>query len=171
LQLHPHVVLTDEMLRPELQGMDSFIEGMDNIIATQKRVAGHYFADGSIESACPPLKALLHIMRDDHYEGKTLDHQDIRALFTRESVLASDWYRARLAAKQRVDERLWQRHVDYLEKFLLNPSYAGVAERMGIAQRLEDARAKLAEVQSPGYADSLAGMTGAEPAVVAAGGG
>jgi hypothetical protein len=162
---HPHVVLTDEMLRPELQGIDNFIEGMDNIIATQKRVAGHYFADGSIESACPPLKALLHIMRDDHYEGKTLDHQDIRALFTRESVLASDWYRARLAAKQRVDERLWQRHVDYLEKFLLNPSYAGVAERMGIAQRLEDARAKLAEVQSPGYADSLAGMTGAEPAV------
>jgi hypothetical protein len=42
---------------------------------------------------------------------------------------------------------------------------------MGIAQRLEDARAKLDEVQSPGYADSLAGMTGAEPAVVAAGGG
>jgi len=138
---------------------------MDNIIATQKRVAEHYFADGSIAWACPPLKALLHIMRDDHYEGKTLDHLEIRALFTRESVLASDWYRARLAAKQRVDIRLWERHVDALEKFLANPSYATVAERMGIARRLQDAQVKLAEVQAPAYVESLVGMTGAEPAV------
>jgi hypothetical protein len=162
---HPHVVLTEEMLKPELQGMETFVEGMDNIIATQKRVAEHYFADGSIAWACPPLKALLHIMRDDHYEGKTLDHPEIRALFSRESVLASDWYRARLAAKQRVDIRLWERHVDALEKFLANPSYATVAERMDIAKRLEDARLKLAEVQAPAYVDSLVGMTGAEPAI------
>ena len=162
---HPHVVLTEAMLKPELQGMETFIEGMDNIIATQKRVAEHYFADGSIEWACPPLKALLHIMRDDHYEGKALDDPEIRVLFTRESVLSSDWYRARLVAKQGVDVRLWQRHVDYLEKFLRNPSYAGVAERMGLAARLGDARTKLAEVHAPGYSDSLVGMTGAEPAI------
>jgi hypothetical protein len=164
---HPHVVLTDSMLKPELQGMDAFIEGMDNITATQKRVAGHYFADGSIAWACPPLRALLHIMRDNHYEGKTLDDPEIRALFTRESVLASDWYRARLAAKQRIDARLWEKHVASLENFLRNTSYAAVAERMGIAQRLEDARAKLAGVTSAGYVESLLGMTGAEPAVPA----
>ena len=162
---HPHVVLTEAMLKPELQGMETFIEGMDNIIATQKRVAEHYFADGSIEWACPPLKALLHIMRDDHYEGKALHDPEIRVLFTRESVLSSDWYRSRLVAKQVVDVRLWQRHVDYLEKFLRNPSYAGVAERMGLAARLGDARTKLAEVHAPGYIDSLVGMTGAEPAI------
>ena len=162
---HPHVVLTDGMLQPELQGLETFVEGMDNIVATQKRVAEHYFADGSIAWACPPLRALLHIMRDDHYEGKTLDDPEIRTLFTRESVLTSDWYRARLAAKQRVDERLWQGHVDYLEKFLRNPSYAGVAERLDLATRLEHARARLAEVQAPGYVDSLVGMTGAEAAI------
>ena len=162
---HPHVVLTEEMLKPELQGMETFVEGMDNIIATQNRVAEHYFADGSIAWACPPLKALLHIMRNDHYEGKTLDHPEIRALFTRESVLASNWYRARLAAKRGVDVRLWSRHVEYLEKFLCNPSYAGVAKRMDIAKRLEDARVKLAEVRSPSYVDSLIGMTGVEPAI------
>ena len=162
---HPHVVLTDGMLQPELQGLETFVEGMDNIVATQKRVAEHYFADGSIAWACPPLRALLHIMRDDHYEGKTLDDPEIRTLFTRESVLASDWYRARLAAKQRVDERLWQGHVDYLEKFLRNPSYAGVAERLDLATRLEHARARLAEVQALGYVDSLVGMTGAEAAI------
>ena len=140
---------------------------MDNITATQKRVAGHYFADGSIAWACPPLRALLHIMRDNHYEGKTLDDPEIRALFTSESVLVSDWYRARLAAKQRIDARLWETHVAYLENFLRNTSYAAVAERMGIAQRLEDARAKLAGVNSAGYVEGLVGMTGAEPAVPA----
>ena len=162
---HPHVVLTDDMLKPELQGLEAFIEGMDNITATQKRVAGHYFADGSIAWACPPLRALLHIMRDDHYEGKTLGDPEIRALFTRESVLSSDWYRARLAAKQRIDARLWEGHVAYLENFLRNTSYAAVSERMGIAQRLDDARAKLAGVNSAGYVESLVGTTGAEPAV------
>ena len=79
---HPHVVLTGEMLRPELQGLETFVEGMDNIVATQKRVAAHYFSDGSIEWACPPLKVLLHIMRDDHYEGRTLDDPEIRAMFS-----------------------------------------------------------------------------------------
>jgi len=164
---HPHVVLTDDMLKPELQGLEAFIEGMDNITATQKRVAGHYFADGSIAWACPPLRALLHIMRDDHYEGKTLDDPEIRAFFTRESVLSSDWYRARLVSKQRVDTRLWERHVAYLENFLRNTSYAVVSERMGIAQRLDDARGKLAGVNSAGYVESLVGMTGAEPSVPA----
>ena len=162
---HPHVVLTDEMLRPELQGMEFFLEGMDNIVATQKRVAEHYFADGSIAWACPPLKVLLHMMRDGHYEGNGLDDPEIRAMFRRESVLASDWYHARLVAKQGVDARLWERHVQYLERFLRNPSYAGVAERIGIAKRLEGAQAKLAEVHAPDYAGRLIGMTGADPAV------
>jgi hypothetical protein len=89
----------------------------------------------------------------------------IRAMFMPENVMSSDWYRARLAAKQRVDIRLWERHVDYLEKFLRHPSYAGVAERMGIADRLESARAELAAVHAVGYLDSLTGMTGAEPAI------
>jgi hypothetical protein len=162
---HPHVVLTEDMLKPELQGMDSFAEGMENIVSTQKRVAEHYFSDGSIAWACPPLKALLHIMRDGHYEGKTFDAPEIRTLFTRESVLASDWYRARLLAKQGIDARLWERHMDYLEKFLGNPSYAGVAGRMGIKDRLAKARLKLAEVHSAGYVDHLVGMTGVEAAL------
>ena len=162
---HPHVVLTEEMLRPELQGLDLFVEGMENVVATQKRVAAHYFADGSIAWACPPLKALLHIMRDDHYEGRTLADPAIRAMFTRESVLASDWYLARLRAKQGVDVRLWERHANYLEKVVRHPGYAGVVERMGLVRRLESARAKLAEVHAADYPASLAGMTGAEPAV------
>ncbi len=162
---HPHVVLTEEMLKPELQGMDLFVEGMENVVATQKRVAALYFEDGSIEWACPPLKVLLHIMRDDHWEGKTLDDPEVRAMFTRESVLASDWYRARLEAKQRVDIRLWDRHASCLERFLENPSYSAEAERLGLPRRLEDATRRLREARDPSYLEFLRGSTGAEPAV------
>lgn len=162
---HPHVVFTDEMLRPELQGIEVFVEGMDNIVATQKRVAANYFADGSIAWACPPLRALLHIMRDDHYEGKTLDDPKIRALFARESVLSSDWYRARLEAKQAVEERLWRRHVTYLENFLRNTNYADEARRLGIKDRLLRARENLVRVRDAGCVESLMGTIGAEPSV------
>ena len=109
---------------------------MDNIVATQKRVAKMYFDDGSIAQACPPLKALLHIMLNDELEGKGLEHPDIRKLFTRENLLASPWYAARLAAKQKVDRALWKRHVEYLNQFLRRPNYADVAEKMHIADRL-----------------------------------
>ena len=81
---HPHAVFTDEMLRPELQGLDIFADGMDNIVTTQKRVAKMYFDDGSIAQACPPLKALLHIMLNDEWEGKGLDDPEFRKMFTRE---------------------------------------------------------------------------------------
>jgi hypothetical protein len=160
---HPHAVFTEEMLRPELQGPDIFADGMDNIISTQKRIAKMYFADGTIEQACPPLKALLHIMANDEWEGKGLNHPDVRALFTRESVLASDWYAARLVAKQKVDQKLWRRHVDYLGRFLKSKSHADEAERLGIAAELAHARKRLEQVESPGYAESLRGTLGAEP--------
>src|ERR1019366_8674920 len=140
---HPHAVFTEEMLKPELQGAEIFADGMDNIVSTQKRVAKMYFADGSIAQACPPLKALLHIMLNDQWEGKGLDHPEVRRLFIREDVRASDWYAARLTAKQSVDRDLWRRHVEYLTKFMKRASHADEAERLGIAGRLSRARKTL----------------------------
>jgi hypothetical protein len=160
---HPYAVFTAEMLKPELQDMDIFADGMDNIIGTQKRVAKMYFADGSIQQACPPLQALLHIMANDVWEGKGLDHPEFRALFTRESLLASGWYAARLKAKQAVDAALWRRHVDYLDRFQKRASHADEAVRLGIPHRLVRARAKLEEVESPAYLQALAGTLGVEP--------
>jgi len=160
---HPHAVFTDEMLRPELQGIDVFADGMDNIVTTQRRVAKMYFDDGSVARACPPLTALLHIMLNDEWEGKTLASPEVRQLFTRDYLLGSDWYAARLVAKQKVDRRLWRRHVDYLERFLKRTNYADEAARLGLAQRLEQARKTLTEVEQPGYCQSLVGTIGAEP--------
>jgi hypothetical protein len=160
---HPHAVFTEAMLKPELQGKDIFVDGMDNILATQKRVAKMYFDDGSIAQASPPLKALLHIMLHDEFEGKGLEHADVRKLFTRENLLASDWYAARLVAKQKVDRKLWKRHVEYLANFLKRPNYADVAERLNIGERLTNARKTLAAVEAPEYLQQLIGTIGAEP--------
>jgi hypothetical protein len=160
---HPHAVFTDEMLRPELQCMDTFAEGMDVILTTQKLVAAHYFNDGGIDLACPPLKALLHIMRDDHYEGKGLDHPEIRALFNRETVVASDWYRARLVECQSRRRALWQHHIGYIEQFLAKPNYAEEARRLDIPGRLDWARKEFKRVSSPDYARELVGTIGVSP--------
>jgi phosphoenolpyruvate carboxykinase (diphosphate) len=160
---HPHAVFTAEMLKPELQDLNIFADGMDNIIATQKRVAKMYFDDGSIKQACPPLRALLHIMLNDTWEGKNLDSPEFRNLFTRENLLASDWYAARLKAKQAVDHQLWKRHVDYLNHFLRKPSHEDVAESLKIGERLTRARKTLEHVESPDYLKSLQGTLGAEP--------
>jgi phosphoenolpyruvate carboxykinase (diphosphate) len=160
---HPHAVFTPEMLKPELQDKDIFADGMDNILATQKRVSKMYFDDGSIKQACPPLQALLNIMLHDEWNGKGLDAPEFRKLFTRENLLASDWYAARLKAKQSVDRQLWKRHVEYLNAFLRKTSHTDVAENLGIADRLTRARKKLEEVESPKFLESLAGTLGAEP--------
>ncbi len=91
---HPHVIFTDAMLRPETQDLDSFADGMENIVTTQRTVAQRYFNDGSINSACPPLKALLHIMAEGTWENRSLNDPELRRLFSRESLLESDWVQA-----------------------------------------------------------------------------
>ena len=160
---HPHAVFTEEMLRPELQSADIFADGMDNIVTTQKRVAQMYFDDGSVGQACPPLRALLHIMLHDQWEGKGLDAPEVRALFTRDYLLKSDWYAARLKARQSLDRKLWRSHVEYLDRFLKRSSHADEAQRLGIAGRLEHARKRLAEMETPGHLEKLNGSLGAEP--------
>jgi hypothetical protein len=114
----PSLVLSEAILKPETQDMACFVDGIANIVETQRRVAQEYIDDGSIEEACPPLKALLHIMASGHYQGKGAHHPSIRAMFTQENLLASSWYRERLKTKQARDVELWRKHVLYLESFL-----------------------------------------------------
>lgn len=159
-------VFTEEMLRPELQSMEDFVDGIDNIVETQKRVARLYFEDGGVDAACPPLKALLHIMAHGQYEGKTLVSPEIRALFERENVIASDWYQARLDAKVTADRALWDRHIAYLESFLAKPNYQSELARLRISDRLATAKARRVEIDRPAYREALTGMLGTDPALV-----
>jgi hypothetical protein len=161
---HPHVVFTDEMLRPEQQDMDIFADGVDTIVTTHQRVAESYFADGSIELACPPLKALLEIMaKGKTAAGHGLDAPEVRSLFTREHLFGSDWYRARLDAKQKVESSLWTHHVKSLETVLDQDGYSDVAARLSLKPRLIHARTELARVQSAAYRKSLDGTLGVQP--------
>jgi hypothetical protein len=151
------------MLKPETQDLAVFVDGVGNIVEAQQRVAQRYLDDGSVNDACPPLQALLHIMAEGHYQGMDAHHPQIRAMFTREQLLSSDWYRERLEVKQERDVSLWRRHVHSLQQFLDLPNYADQAERLGIRERLAAARAKLAQVQSAAYLDGLVGTIGADP--------
>jgi hypothetical protein len=142
----PDAVFTEELLRPEKQDLEAFVAGIDSIVEAQQRVALNYFKDSSIEAACPPLQALLHIMAHGHYQGMTAAHLKVRAMFTREALLSSDWYNRRLRVKQERDIALWRRHVEALK----DPA-ASIA------------REQLARVSSPAYLGELMGTIGADP--------
>ncbi|MEO0509215.1 MAG: hypothetical protein AAF065_05105 [Verrucomicrobiota bacterium] len=160
---NPNSVLSEEMLKPELQDIDTYVEGMLTIAAAHKEVAENYFADESVEEACPPLKALLHIMAHGEYEGKGLNDPEIRSLFSRESMLESDWYKERLASQQECDSEAWKGHVEYLEQFLTRESHAVVAQRLGVEQRLTAAKEELEKVSAPTYLAELVGTIGRQP--------
>jgi len=163
---NPNDVFTPEMLRPELQGMDSFADGVDNIVSTHRKIAANYFEDGSIALACPPLKVLLHLMHTGAYEGKTIADPELRSLFTHNALWESDWYAARLRAQQTLEVRLWKRHVHTLSEFLGAAPYTSETLRRDVAERLHKAQAHLAIIERPDYPDTLRGFIGADPTVL-----
>ena len=165
---NPSSVFDDEFLQPEKQDMAVFADAVDNIVAAMRHTAEHYFADGSVATACPPLRALLHIMRDGNWEGRGADDPVFRALFTRESLLKSDWYQARLEAQRTIDAWLADNQARYLEKFLGRSNYADVAVRLDVRSRLAQSIAAARAANSADYVKKLVGTLGAEPAIAAA---
>ncbi len=163
---NPSTLFGEELLRPELQDAAVFAEGMANIVTTMRTAAECYFADGSIAQAVPPLRALLHVMRDGTWEGLTADAPKFRALFDKDSVLASAWYQARLAAQQMRDIAQLESQAAYLEKFLARANYTDVAAKLGIRDRLATTLAAATTAKSPAYLPSLTGTLGVDPALV-----
>ena len=159
---NPAVVFDEKILKPEKQDMAMYIDGIDNIVEAQQRVAQQYLDDGSIEDACPPLKALLYIMATGEFEGKNSHDPEIRALFDRDAMLQSDWYKDRLLAKQKLEIKLWKKHCKNLKKFQKLKGHEDLAESMDIQGRLDQAKARLAEVKTEHYLESLEGTIGAD---------
>jgi hypothetical protein len=160
---NPAKVFDEAMLKPETQDMASFADGVLNIAQAQEGVAKMYFEDGSVAQACPPLRALLHIMAHGQYEGKDASHPDFRVMFTRDYMINSDWYQQRLRTKQERDLALWRRHVNYLTDFSRQAHQREVQEQLDITRRLAAAEKELARVSSDGYLATLAGTLGADP--------
>ncbi|HYG77240.1 MAG TPA: hypothetical protein VEK08_19705 [Planctomycetota bacterium] len=160
---NPSAVFDEAILKPETQGLDVYVDGIENIVEAQKRVALQFFEDGSVNDACPPLHALLHIMAHGNWKGKDANHPDVRAMFTREYLLNSNWYKQRLADKQTRDIALWTKHVSNLRSFLSKSSHSEPIQRLNLRQRLQRAERMLEQVRSPEYLDRLWGTIGADP--------
>ena len=126
----PLAVFNEAMLKPELQSMEDYVDGINNIVEAQQKVALAYFEDGSIDAAIPPLKILLHIMAYGQYEGKEISDASLRKYFERDYVVNSDWYKARLLEKQSKDLAFYQSQVTYLKKFMSNKDNAQLSVEM-----------------------------------------
>lgn len=160
---NPSAVFTEEILKPETQNLTDYVDGIHNIVETQQRVAQQYLDDGSVNVACPPLQALLHIMATGSYQGKVIQDPAIRALFSKESLLASDWYLERLQIQQTRDIALWQKHVNSLQHFCQLEHYADEVLRLKIDERLILAKQELERVSRSDYVEQITGMIGADP--------
>lgn len=154
---NPGKVFDEAILYPETQNPAAFVDGVKYIREAHTRVARAYFADGTIEELLPPLKALVTIMAEGTWNGKDETDPAVRSLFTRESLLSSDWYAARLDAKQKQDIDRWQRHIAYLGSRSQN---VGVGDLRALCQHAET---ELARVQSSEYRESLHGTIGTQP--------
>jgi hypothetical protein len=158
---NPSKVFTDTILKPELLDPKSFADGILHIAEAQQKVARRYMADGGYELACPPLQAVLSIMAYGDYQGKSVNDPDVRDLFTRESLLSSDWYRRRLTTKKQRDIELWRSFEERLTDYLSQKT--PFAEELDLSQRLRFATEQREAAEAPDYEDKLVGTLGADP--------
>lgn len=162
--LHPDVVFTAEILKPETQDLNTFAESMATIVTTHQRVAQAYFDDGTITAAIPPLRGLLEIMaKGKTSEGFTLDDAEFRNQFSRESVLDAGWYAARLDAKRDEDLAHQERSARGLRHFLDQENNIEAASRLGLAGRLAEIEEAIEVMSSATYRTSLVGTIGRQP--------
>jgi hypothetical protein len=160
----PLTVFDGQMLRPELQDLDAFVDGVNNIVETQQKIARNYFEDGTIEMACPPLKALLTIMAHGEWEGKDAHDPEFRQLFTFESMESSDWYKERLRTRARVRQDLLERNVAYLNRLLQDERYAQNEEYAEIESRLEFVENELSDSRDSDPLEEYRYTLGTDPA-------
>lgn len=164
---NPETVFDESMFKPETQDRDAFIDGVQYIMEAYQRVSREYFNDGAIEEACPPLKILLHIMAYGEYEGKDERDPEIRQMFTRESLLASDWYQKRLDEQQARDIAMWDKHCAAIEKYLSEQEDLDESFVQTLRTRQQVAASELKRVRTPEYRQQLVGTIGATPLPVA----
>ena len=160
---NPSIVFDELILKPERQDPAAFADGVRYITEAHETTARMYFDDGSADAVCPPVNALLTIMAFGDCDGLTIDSPEFRAMFSRESVLASDWYRERLDAAQSQAARRCQELISYIEGVRSQDLTGELTSRLRLEQATAQAREQLERVTDPGYPEFLKGSTGAQP--------
>ena len=159
----PSSVFPDDMLRPELQSLPEYVDGIENIAEAQAKSARDYLSDGSVEAAIPPLKAVLLAMAGEKYEGKDIGDPEVRRLFDLDYVLGSDWYRARLEAYRGREIDYMTRSIAAIKAYLAGQAEAGSLPARRAQTELGRAEDRLAELKREGYLDRLRGTLGLDP--------
>lgn len=158
-------VFDDTLLKPETQDLAVFVDGVDNIVSAHQGVAQTYLNDGTINDACPPLAALLTIMATGSWQGLTENDPKFRALFTREALLASDWYKNRIDHQHRLDIARWRDCVKYLQVFMNKAENRDHATRLQLSMRAQQAQNMLDKVSAPCWKEQLIGSIGVDPSL------
>jgi len=156
----PTAVFPEDMLRPELQSMPEYVDGIENIASAMKKSAEAYFEDGSVEAAIPPLKAVLHVMAKGHYEGKSISDPEVRMLFTRDYVLASDWYHERLERYRNSEIEYLEKSIVYLRSFLAEKAEPQSLSAKRAQAELLRARERLERLMDKNYLSIIDGSLG-----------
>ena len=156
----PALVFEEPMLKPELQGLDDYVDGINNIVETQQKVAQAYIEEGTVDGAIPPLKAILHIMAEGSYQGRDAGHPDIRHLFDRDYVLGTDWYAERLDAFRDREAAFLEREIDYIERATEGSIVRQTDDELELDQALRYCRSELTRIRSSDYLKTLVGTIG-----------
>ncbi len=158
----PRSVFPDDMLKPELQNREQFVDGILNIAEAQEKVAKGYLESGSIDSTIPPLKAILYIMANGSYEGKTIDDPEIRSLFNRHQVLQSDWYKERLEHKKQIDLQRFKKFDNYVKTIAAQTNHHNKQVLNLIGKGTQQIEFQQQKLESSNYIDHLTGTIGAD---------
>lgn len=159
----PSAVLTEDMLRPELQSLADFADGVENIAQAQAKSARAYIEDGSVEAAIPPLKAVLHVMAEGSFEGKSIHDPDVRRLFDKEYVLGSEWYRGRLEAYRGREIAHFERSIERIKAYLADQAEAGSLAARRAQAELGRADDRLVELRKDISLSGITGTIGLDP--------
>jgi len=162
----PTSVLPNDMIKPELQDNKEYADSLKNLVEAGQLVAKRYFNDGSVEKACPPLKALLTIMAEGHWKGKGLIDQEFRDLFDPEAILQSTWYEKRLETRIDITKQYWQNRIKYLENFICDHANRDTCVRLNISERLTFCKDALKRLDNKEEAISrIHGCLGTDPSI------
>jgi len=112
----------------------------------------------------PPLRGLLEIMAEGvTAQGWGLDSPEFRVMFTREAVLASDWYAQRLDAKQAAASARADAGLAAIERFVSTAGNEEPTARLGMPARVEAARVEARRLASHEVREQLVGTEGNTP--------